>query len=86
MASLLNTRRGRPSKGQRHPFTVKLDMKRALKLVALLEILESSGVEYLTPIIEKHLDAIDLDQLGDPPRRRQAAAVKNSTTSTSGTL
>lgn len=63
MASLMNTRRGRPSKGQRHPFTVKLDMERAVKLVEILAILESTGVEYLTPIIEAHVDAIDLDQL-----------------------
>jgi hypothetical protein len=86
MTSLMKTRRGRPSKGQRHPFTVKLDMKRAVKLVEVLGILETSGVEYLTPIIEKHLDAIDLDQLRNPPRRREAAAVNNSPTSTSGTL
>jgi hypothetical protein len=63
MASLMNTRRGRPSKGQRHPFTVKLDMDRAVKLVEVLGILETSGVEYLTPIIEAHLDSIDVDQL-----------------------
>ncbi|MCB5280476.1 hypothetical protein [Arthrobacter sp. ES1] len=63
MASLMNTRRGRPSKGQRHPFTVKLDMERAVKLVELLGILETSGVEFLTPIIEAHLDSIDLDEV-----------------------
>ena len=63
MASLMNTRRGRPSKGQRHPFTVKLDMERAVKLAELLAILETSGVEYLTPLIEAHLDSIDLDQV-----------------------
>jgi hypothetical protein len=85
MASLLNSRRGRPSKGERHPFTVKLDMKRAVKLVELLGILESSGVEYLTPIIEKHLDAIDLDELRSQPRERRTTTVENSTTSTART-
>ncbi len=68
MASLMNTRRGRPSKGERHPFTLKLDMERAVKLVELLGILKTSGVEYLTPIIEQHLDAIDLEQLRNHSR------------------
>lgn len=86
MASLMKTRRGRPSKGQRHPFTVKLDMERALKLVELLGILETSGIEYLTPIIEKHLDAIDLDQLRSQLREPRATTANNTTTSTSGTL
>lgn len=86
MTSLMKTRRGRPSKGQRHPFTVKLDIKRAVKLVELLEILESSGVEYLTPIIEKHLDAIDLDELRNQLRGRPTTVVENGMTSTSRTL
>jgi hypothetical protein len=86
MASLMYPRTGRPSKGERHSFTVKLDMKRAVKLVQILKLVDMNGIDYLAPIIEAHVDAIDLDQLGKPPRRRQAAAEKNSTTSTSGAL
>jgi len=82
MASLMKTRRGRPSKGHRHPFTLKLDMKRAVKLVELLGILDSSGVAYLTPIIEKHFDAIDLDQLRSRPRERRITTVEKSATLT----
>ncbi len=63
MASLLNTRRGRPSKGPRHSFTVKLDMERAVKLAELLTILDVNGVAYLGPIVEAHLDSVNLDQL-----------------------
>lgn len=67
MASLMNPRRGRPSKGERHTFAVKLDMERAVKLVEILRLVDISGVEYLTPIIEEHIDAIDLDQLHNMP-------------------
>lgn len=63
MASLLNTRCGRPSKGPRHPFTVKLDMERAVKLAELLTILDVNGVAYLTPVVEAHLDSVNLDEL-----------------------
>ncbi|MGM7777437.1 hypothetical protein ACSVHC_15660 [Arthrobacter sp. KNU-44] len=86
MASLIHPRTGRPSKGKRHTFTVKLDMDRAVKLVQILKLVDMNGIAYLTPIIEAHLDAIDLDQLRNPPRRGPAAMMKNSTTSTSGTL
>lgn len=61
MASLLNTRRGRPSKGPRHSFTIKLDLERAAKLQEILRTLNTNGIEYLTPIVEAHIDAIDLD-------------------------
>lgn len=63
MAPVRNTRIGRPSKGQRHSFTVKLDMERTAKLTELLEILGTNGIDYLGPIVEAHLDAIDLDEL-----------------------
>lgn len=86
MASLMNSRRGRPSKGERHPFTVKLDMERAVKLVEILELVDTSGVEYLTPIIEEHVDAIDLGQLQNMPRRHRTTTVKNRRTSGSPTL
>lgn len=86
MASLMNSRRGRPSKGERHPFTVKLDMQRAVKLVEILNLVDMNGVEYLTPIIEEHIDAIDLGQLHNLPRRRHATTVKNRTAFGSPTL
>lgn len=86
MASLIHSRIGRPSKGMRHSSTLKLDMERAVKLVQILKLVDMNGIDYLAPIIKSHVDAIDLDQLGNPPRQRQAAALKNSTTSTSGTL
>lgn len=63
MAPVRNARIGRPSKGQRHSFTVKLDMERTAKLTELLETLGTNGIDYLGPIVEAHLDAIDLDQL-----------------------
>lgn len=63
MTAMMNTRRGRPSKGQRHPFTVKLDIDRARKLVEILEILDVNGIDYLTPLIEAHVDSIDLEVL-----------------------
>lgn len=81
MASLMHPRTGRPSKGKRHTFVVKLDMDRAVKLVQILKLVGMNGIEYLTPIIEAHVDAIDLDQLPNPLRRAQAVAVKNSTIS-----
>lgn len=54
---------GRPSKGPRHSFDVKLDIPRAEKLVELIELLGTNGVDYLSPIIAEHLDAIDLDAI-----------------------
>lgn len=54
---------GRPSKGARHTFTVKLDLERAQKLRDVMEILSTDGVEYLSPIIAEHLDSIDLETL-----------------------
>lgn len=63
MAPVRNARIGRPSKGQRHSFTVKLDMERTAKLTELLETLGTNGIDYLGPIVEAHLDAIDLDEL-----------------------
>jgi hypothetical protein len=72
--------RGRPSKGPRHSFTVKLDMRRAVKLKEILEILNTTGIEYLVPIIEAHLDAIDLDELRNQPRAEPMAAAENSST------
>lgn len=63
MAPVRNARIGRPSKGQRHTFTVKLDMKRAEKLTELLEILDTNGIDYLTPIVAAHLDTIDIDKI-----------------------
>lgn len=49
MASLMNTRLGRPSKGPRHSFTVKLDLELAAKLQEILRTLNTNGIEYLTP-------------------------------------
>jgi hypothetical protein len=57
---------GRPSKGPRHTFVVKLDLPRAQKLRAIMELLGTDGVEYLTPIVARHIDSIDLDELRNP--------------------
>lgn len=59
---------GRPSKGPRHPFVVKLDIPRAEKLREILEILETDGVSHLSPKIADYVDSVDLDAL-----RRQRA-------------
>lgn len=74
---------GRPSKGPRHSFTVKLDMGRAMKLKEVLETLNTTGIEYLVPIIEAHLDAIDLDELRNGPPEGQIVAAANDTLSVS---
>ena len=51
---------GRPSKGPRHSFTIKLDLERAARLKEILASREITGIEYLTPIIEAHIDSVDL--------------------------
>lgn len=79
----LSRGRGRPSKGPRHTFAVKLDLERAAKLTEILRTLNITGIEYLAPIIEAHIDAIDLHQLRNQPREGPAAVEENSTTSTS---
>lgn len=84
MASLMNTLRGRPSKGPRHPFTVKLDLERAAKLAEIIRILNTDGIEYLTPIVEAHVDAIVLDHLRDGSQEScPTPAAEKSMTSTS---
>ena len=45
---------------------VKLDLPRAQKLRAIMELLGTDGVEYLTPIVARHIDSIDLDELRNP--------------------
>ncbi|MFJ2662571.1 hypothetical protein [Arthrobacter koreensis] len=60
---MAKTRIGRPSKGPRHTFVVKLDLERAAKVSEIIQLLGTNGIEYLTPIIEAHVDSIDLDQL-----------------------
>jgi hypothetical protein len=64
---------GRPSKGNRHVFTVKPDVKRAQKLVEAIEILGTDGVTLLTPIITAYIDSIDLEKL-----RNQEALFRNA--------
>lgn len=54
---------GRPSKGPRHTFVVKLDIARAEKLRAIMELLDTNAVEYLTPLVAEHIDSINLDEL-----------------------
>jgi len=63
MAPMAKTRIGRPSKGPRHTFAVKLDLERAAKLTEIIQILGTNGIDYLAPIIEAHVDSIDLDKL-----------------------
>ncbi|MFJ5862455.1 hypothetical protein ACIQCM_13630 [Pseudarthrobacter sp. NPDC092439] len=58
--------RGRPSKGPRHSFVVKLDLERAAKLKGILASRRISGIQYLTPIIEAHIDNADVQTLADP--------------------
>lgn len=65
MTSMLNSRAGRKSKGERHTFVVKLDMERTRKMAELLKILDTNGIEHLTPIIEKYIDSVDLEELRD---------------------
>jgi hypothetical protein len=57
------TKGGRPSKGDRHTFNVKPDIHRAEKLRAILDALDTNAVDYLTPIVAKHIDSIDLSEL-----------------------
>ncbi len=78
--------RGRPSKGPRHSFTVKLDMGRAVKLKEILEILNTTGVQYLVPIIEAHLDAVDLDEFRSEPLEGRTAVTANDTISASRSM
>lgn len=54
---------GRPSKGDRHTFLVKPDIHRAEKLREILDVLGTNAVEYLTPIIAEHIDAVDVAEL-----------------------
>lgn len=54
---------GRPSKGPRHPFTVKLDLTRAQKLREIIQILDTDGVELLSPMVASWVDSIDLEVL-----------------------
>lgn len=63
MAPMAKTRMGRPSKGPRHTFAVKLDLERAAKLAEIIQILGTNGIDYLSPMIAAHVDAIDLDEL-----------------------
>lgn len=78
----MNTRRGRPSKGPRHSCTLKLDLERAAKLQEILRTLNTIGIEYLTPIVEAHIDAIDLDHLRNESQERKTAIAENGTTLT----
>ncbi|MGG5172415.1 hypothetical protein ACQR35_09600 [Pseudarthrobacter sp. J1738] len=86
MASIQHPRTGQLSKDERQSPSVKPDMNRAVKLVQILKRVDMNGIDDLAPIIEAHVVAIDLDQLGNPPRRAQGADAKTSTISTSRTL
>lgn len=67
--------RGRPSKGPRHAFTVKLDPARSAKLREVLETLDVAGTDYLGPIVEAYLDDVDLRPVSKrQPDKRPAAA------------
>jgi len=74
---------GRPSKGPRHSFTVKLDLERAAKLKEILGTLNISGIDYLKPVIDAHVDAINRPQLRDEPGEGLMAVAEKSTTSKS---
>ena len=56
-------RRGRPHKGPRHSFLVKLDPERTAKLQAIKQTTGVDFVDYLTPLVAEHLDSIDLNTL-----------------------
>lgn len=64
---------GRPSKGPRHVFTIKLDLERAEKLKGILISRKITGVEYLTPIIEAHVDSVDLHRRPTPSEKAEEA-------------
>jgi hypothetical protein len=57
-------------------------MGRAVKLKKILETLNTTGIEYLAPIIEAHLDAIDLDELRNEPQEGQVVVAANDAVST----
>lgn len=59
MDSIAKKTMGRPSKGPRHSFTIKLDLERAGKLKNILISRKITGIEYLTPIVAAHIDALD---------------------------
>ena len=70
------TKRGRggTSKGPRHAFTVKLDLERSGKLKEILRTFDIAGTDYLGPIVEAHVDAVDLRQLGNEEIEEEALA------------
>lgn len=55
--------RGRPSKGPRHSFIVKLDLPRAQKLREIIEILDTDGVTLLSPLVADYVDSVDVRTL-----------------------
>lgn len=54
---------GRPSKGPRHSFIVKLDLPRAKKLREIMEILGTDGVALLSPLVADYVDSVDVKTL-----------------------
>ena len=70
------TKRGRggTSKGPRHAFTVKLDLERSAKLKEILRTLDIAGTDYLGHLVEAHVDAVDLRQLGNEEIEEEALA------------
>ena len=70
------TKRGRGGtcKGPHHAFTVKLDLERSAKLKEILTSLGTAGTDYLGSIIEAHVDAVDLRQLGNEEIEEEALA------------
>lgn len=73
-------RRGRPSKGPRHTFAVKLDLERAAKLKEILRTVNTTGIEFLTPIVETHMDSIDLHHLRNKPQTPPTPAAESKAT------
>ncbi|MCD4850590.1 hypothetical protein LN996_07190 [Arthrobacter sp. AK01] len=47
---------------------MKPDLTRAEKLRAIMEILDTNAVDYLTPLVADHIDSIDLEELRNQER------------------
>lgn len=54
---------GRPSKGDRHVFTTRIPEPQASKLIAIAEALDLTYSEWISGIVLRELETIDLNKL-----------------------
>lgn len=66
--------------GPRHTFADSLDPERAAPLKESLRTVNTAAVEFLTPIVETHMDSIDLHKLRNNPRTPPTAAAEGNAT------